>query len=148
VVLAGDLNTNAAKAGFNPHFKGMRDVSGKKGLDRMFISNSLAGGNARRIRKLSSDHPALVNHIKIPGLSEGGFTLNEGIARLHKKETVLTAPLSEKLNIGIDRLASGGGNTYNIYMPEMENREAVARYVMRRIESETQRRPGSRRIGN
>lgn len=44
----------------------------------------------------------------IPGLKGGGFTMSDGLAMLHKKETVLTAPLSEKLNQGIDNIADGG----------------------------------------
>jgi murein DD-endopeptidase MepM/ murein hydrolase activator NlpD len=44
----------------------------------------------------------------IPGLMEGGYTMSDGLAKLHKNETVLTAPLSEKLKIGIDNLADTG----------------------------------------
>jgi TP901 family phage tail tape measure protein len=50
----------------------------------------------------------------IPGLKSGGFTLNDGIAMLHKKETVLTAPLSEQLKSGIQRIDQGVNNDYNV----------------------------------
>lgn len=52
--------------------------------------------------------------IVMPQLRTGGYTLNDGYAKLHKKETVLTAPLSEKLKVGIDRLANDSGITYTI----------------------------------
>lgn len=44
----------------------------------------------------------------IPGLMKGGYTMSDGLAKLHKNETVLTAPLSEKLKIGIDNFAENG----------------------------------------
>jgi TP901 family phage tail tape measure protein len=50
----------------------------------------------------------------IPGLKKGGFTLNDGLAMLHKKETVLTAPLSEQLKSGIQRIDQGVNNDYNV----------------------------------
>lgn len=50
----------------------------------------------------------------IPGLATGGFTLNDGLAMLHKKETVLTAPLSEQLKSGIQKIDQGVNNEYTI----------------------------------
>lgn len=47
-------------------------------------------------------------------LKTGGYTLNDGYAKLHKAETVLTAPLSEKLNVGLEQLANGPVTTYTI----------------------------------
>lgn len=50
----------------------------------------------------------------IPGLSVGGkIKYDNTIANLHKGETVLTSPLSSRLENGIDRIDSGGTNTYN-----------------------------------
>jgi len=50
----------------------------------------------------------------IPGLAVGGkIKYDNTIANLHKNEAVLTAPLTSKLESGIDRIDSGGGNTYN-----------------------------------
>jgi TP901 family phage tail tape measure protein len=50
----------------------------------------------------------------IPGLKVGGkIRYDNTIANLHKNETVLTAPLSAKLERGIDRIDSGSGNIYN-----------------------------------
>lgn len=43
----------------------------------------------------------------IPGLKTGGYTMSDGLANLHKGETVLTAPLSEKLKVGIERIHDG-----------------------------------------
>jgi murein DD-endopeptidase MepM/ murein hydrolase activator NlpD len=50
----------------------------------------------------------------IPGLKVGGYTLNDGIAMLHKNETVLTAPLSEQLKSGIQKIDQGVNNDYNV----------------------------------
>ena len=50
----------------------------------------------------------------IPGLASGGFTLNDGLAMLHKKETVLTAPLSAQLKSGIQKIDQGVNNDYNV----------------------------------
>lgn len=50
----------------------------------------------------------------IPGLAVGGTVKYDNtIANLHRKEKVLTAPLSEKLERGIDKIDSGMGSTYN-----------------------------------
>lgn len=50
----------------------------------------------------------------IPGLAIGGkIKYDNTIANLHKGETVLTSPLSSRLENGIDRIDSGGTNTYN-----------------------------------
>lgn len=50
----------------------------------------------------------------IPGLAKGGFTLNNGLAMLHKKEAVLTAPLTEQLKSGIQKIDQGVNNDYNV----------------------------------
>ncbi|AXH68754.1 tape measure protein [Streptomyces phage SparkleGoddess] len=50
----------------------------------------------------------------IPGMKTGGFTLNDGLAMLHKNETVLTAPLSEQLKSGIQNIDQGTNNEYNV----------------------------------
>lgn len=75
---------------------------------------------ARRLQE------AFVSHL--PQLLNGGTTINTGLAKLHPKEMVLTKPLTEKLNQGIDRMASGGGDTYqfningsNLTVQEMED---------------------------
>lgn len=50
----------------------------------------------------------------IPGMETGGHTLSDGYAMLHKSETVLTAPLSEKLKSGINKIDQGVNNNYNV----------------------------------
>jgi len=50
----------------------------------------------------------------IPGMKTGGFTLSDGLAMLHKNETVLTAPLSEQLKSGIQNIDQGVNNQYNV----------------------------------
>lgn len=58
----------------------------------------------------------------IPGLATGGkIKYDNTIANLHKNEAVLTAPLTAKLENGIERIDSGGGNTYNFNI----NAEAI-----------------------
>ena len=58
----------------------------------------------------------------IPGLRVGGkIKYDNTIANLHKNETVLTSPLSEKLERGIERIDSGGPRTYNVTV----NAEAI-----------------------
>jgi TP901 family phage tail tape measure protein len=58
----------------------------------------------------------------IPGLAIGGkIKYDNTIANLHKNEAVLTAPLTAKLENGIDRIDSGSGNTYNVTI----NAEAI-----------------------
>ena len=49
-----------------------------------------------------------------PGLESGGITLNDGYAMLHKKEAVLTEPLTAKLQSGIENYANGGPIEYNV----------------------------------
>lgn len=50
----------------------------------------------------------------VPGLKTGGFTMNDGLAMLHKRETVLTAPLSQQLKSGIQKIDQGVNNEYNV----------------------------------
>jgi hypothetical protein len=142
VVFGGDYND--ARGGKIP---GLRS-SGHKGIDKIYAGLGRAGKATKLDNKITnSDHAAVFQTYKLPGLSKGGFTLNDGIARLHKKETVLTAPLSEKLNIGIDKLATGVGNTYNLHMYGFDgrvNEDVLANAVMRRIKREEARRAGSR----
>jgi cell wall-associated NlpC family hydrolase len=51
----------------------------------------------------------------IPALRKGAtINYDNTLANLHKGETVLTNPLTKKLNDGIDGLASGGDVSYNV----------------------------------
>jgi TP901 family phage tail tape measure protein len=52
----------------------------------------------------------------LPGLKTGGFTLSDGLARLHEDEAVLTAPLTDKLKSGIDKIDQGPIGGYNVEM--------------------------------
>lgn len=54
---------------------------------------------------------------KLPSMRIGGEVMYDNtIANLHKKETVLTAPLSEELKRGISNLDQNAGSEYNITM--------------------------------
>ncbi len=84
----------------------------------------------------------------LPGLKTGGHTLSDGLAMLHNKETVLTAPLSEKLKEGVNNMASGGNATYNLNMTftgDVENRDELARFVISTIKTAEARKPQSRK---
>jgi TP901 family phage tail tape measure protein len=50
----------------------------------------------------------------IPGMKDGGFTMSDGYAMLHKNEAVLTAPLTEQLKSGIQNIDQGVNNDYNV----------------------------------
>jgi len=50
----------------------------------------------------------------IPGMRKGGFTLSDGYAKLHAKEAVLTAPLTDQLKSGIQKIDQGINNDYNV----------------------------------
>lgn len=50
----------------------------------------------------------------IPQFREGGYTLSTGLAELHPKETVLSAPLTQDLHTGLDRFARGDTSEYNV----------------------------------
>jgi hypothetical protein len=52
----------------------------------------------------------------IPGLETGGFTMSDGLAMLHKNETVLTAPLSDSLKDGINNMDKSQHFGYNVNM--------------------------------
>jgi len=49
-----------------------------------------------------------------PSLNIGGWTMSDGLAKLHKDEAVLTKPLSSDLKEGVGRLAKGDLAEYNI----------------------------------
>jgi hypothetical protein len=51
-----------------------------------------------------------------PQLDKGGFTMNEGLANLHPKETVITAPLTEKFKAGVDNFANSDNSGYTVLM--------------------------------
>ena len=46
----------------------------------------------------------------LPGLKTGGFTLSDGMANLHQGEAVLTAPLTDQLKSGIQKIDQGVTN--------------------------------------
>lgn len=118
-----------------------------------------AGAQAARYRNMSGDglgqkyygpHAGIISNLlaQLPKLQSGGHTLSDGIAMLHNKETVLTAPLSEKLKEGVNNLASGGGNTYDIKVDARGtdlNESQLVRLVISGIEAIDARKPQSRK---
>jgi murein DD-endopeptidase MepM/ murein hydrolase activator NlpD/endonuclease/exonuclease/phosphatase family metal-dependent hydrolase len=160
VVMVGDFNRDLlAHPGSIP--KGMRTsvknkklggTHGKNWLDFVLMGKSITSAGNSIIRKgMDSDHHAFIAGLNIPGMRDGGFTLNDGIAKLHKKETVLTAPLSEKLNIGIDKLAEGSGDNYTLNMydvPNTINETIVANKVVKTLDRQKSRKAGSRTVSS
>ena len=88
----------------------------------------------------------------VPGMKTGGHTLSDGLAMLHKKETVLTAPLSQQLQSGIQNIANGGNTTYNfnVKAPNGSNYslEQIARAIWDIAKREEARKPQRRTINN
>lgn len=82
-----------------------------------------------------------------PSLNVGGMTLNDGYAKLHKKEAVLTKPLTEKFEQGVENFASGPSNSYsfgNIIIGEGNNvTEAQVEKILKKVFDEAQRKAGS-----
>jgi murein DD-endopeptidase MepM/ murein hydrolase activator NlpD len=75
----------------------------------------------------------------IPGLKTGGYTMNDGLAMLHKNEVVLTAPLTEQLKSGIQKIDQGSTNSYNVNVTftgpvnsEIDVEKAVTRAIQKR----------------
>lgn len=87
---------------------------------------------------------------EIPQLRTGGMVLSDNtLANLHKGERVLTAPLSSKLDAGIERLASGGNVTYNVdvIVPDTNaSPEKIAQVVLARIKHEEAAKGLPRRV--
>lgn len=79
-----------------------------------------------------------------PQMKTGGYTLSDGLAMLHKKETVLTAPLSEKLQQGIQNFAENKENTYNLNFYGVTDKDEIATHVIKVIKREEARKPQKR----
>lgn len=101
-----------------------------KGLNELIYSGpggiNLLNGSAHTFNPVTrADHHDHVHvaatkdslaKLSMPSMRTGGFTLSDGYARLHKKEAVLTAPLTQALKDGINNIDSAGNNQYNITM--------------------------------
>lgn len=84
----------------------------------------------------------------LPALKDGAFTLSDGMAMLHRGETVLTADLTNQLIEGIGRFANGGQSIYNLNVNANGTRATandIARAAVRLIEQAEARKPQSRR---
>ena len=81
-----------------------------------------------------------------PSLNVGGMTLNDGYAMLHKKEAVLTQPLTAKLEQGVDKFANGPTNQYNVNVTvEGDGDEAKIKSVVMSALTDLERRKGQSR---
>lgn len=93
--------------------------------------------------------PVGAREMRIPQLRVGGtVNYDDTIANLHKNETVLTAPLSKKLEQGINGLDSGGTTMYNININGAnQSADQIADKVMQKIQRKEQVR-GPKRVIN
>lgn len=85
----------------------------------------------------------------LPALKNGGFTMSDGLAMLHKGETVVTEPLTKQFHEGVDRFANGGETTYNLNMNftgDVANKDEIAKHVIKVIGRAEARKPQSRRV--
>ena len=166
VFVAGDLNNdprniNGPKARGSRFFTplGLKDnwnkqnmngnyTIGRSYLDHVFYDPRMAQLLSQKvIRGLTSDHNALLTNFKLPAFANGGYTLSDGLAMLHKKETVLSAPLTEQLHAGMKNFANGGNTTYNFNMSmgaQQYSLQALARELWRLAKAEESRKPQSR----
>lgn len=82
------------------------------------------------------------------GLRSGGLTLSDGLARLHANEAVIDPLRTRKLFEGIDNLASGEGDTYNVNVDASGTNvsaDEIANKVIKKIERLQQSKPKKRR---
>jgi len=142
VVFGGDYNERNAK-----RFKGMNAFG--PGIDRIYSGLKKSGkGSTISTKALASDHGAVFQNYKLPGLKTGGYTMNEGMAMLHKKELVLDAPRTKVLHEGIENLASGGNAEYNLHMHINggdHNADELVTKVITRLKRLESRKPRSLR---
>jgi murein DD-endopeptidase MepM/ murein hydrolase activator NlpD len=84
-----------------------------------------------------------------PGLLNGGFTLNDGYAMLHKREAVVPEPLTDKFRQGLDAFANMGTNQYNVNVTVQGDGDAdkIARVVKSTLRDMDENAGPSRRIG-
>ncbi len=80
------------------------------------VGDALRDKNAALMSAAQTGWPEIYSGGKLamPQLNVGGLTLNDGYAMLHKNEAVLTAPLTEKLHSGIEKIDSGLNSEYNV----------------------------------
>jgi len=80
-------------------------------------------------------------------LKSGGHTLSDGLAMLHNKETVLTAPLSEKLKEGVNKWHQERCNVYITVDAEGTdlNEAQIVTLVTSALDAKEARKPVSRK---
>jgi len=96
--------------------------------------------------------PDSLSALRIPGLKVGGeIRYDNTLANLHKNETVLTAPLSAKLNEGINNISNAGDTNVNIDLRGAHVTQDTVqdiRKVVRDVLDQRDNRNGrSRRVG-
>jgi TP901 family phage tail tape measure protein len=144
VVFGGDYND-----GRNGRIKGLR-ASGHKGIDKIYSGLKGTGKATKLSNKITnSDHAAVFQTYKLPQLSTGGYTVNSGLANLHPRELVVDAQRTKVLHEGIDRLATGGNNEYNVKVVlngADVSADEVARKVTTGLQRLEARKPRQRRF--
>jgi hypothetical protein len=144
VVFGGDYND-----GRKGRIKGLR-ASGHKGIDKIYSGLKGTGKATKLSNKITnSDHAAVFQTYKLPQLSTGGYTVNSGLANLHPRELVVDAQRTKVLHEGIDRLATGGNNEYNVKVVlngADVSADEVARKVTTGLQRLEARKPRQRRF--
>lgn len=142
VFIMGDLNT------LNPKIKGWSSRTGR-GIDHIMAQAGVKMKGSRRVRGLSSDHPAVLAQYMFPGLAKGARNVNvEGLFRLHKNEAVLTDDINKQFKLGVERFANGPQNNYNVNMNfngEVSDKAAMRRFIIDTFRGMEKAKPVSRR---
>lgn len=95
----------------------------------------------------------LVPQMSVPALAAGAdINFDNTLANLHRGERVLTAPLTNKLDEGLSKLANGGGVVYDVDVvvqgsATKDDANSIANAVIRKLQQQENRQGRSRKVG-
>jgi hypothetical protein len=114
---AVDIGANA----YDPAQSAMGDMvarafAGQPGVNQILWKTMLGGNHFNHVHVgFGGYHNGGLVGASMPQLKVGGeIQYDNVVANLHRKETVLTAPLSQKLKDGINKIDSGMGTKYSV----------------------------------
>lgn len=154
VIMGGDFNPGRKGPGFIEKHIGLVSDRDKFSLDHLLYDKSLMKSLGLQVLDgMSSDHPAVVSKFQIPSHKDGAQNVrwDNTLVNMHKKESILTEPQSDKFRYladNIDKIAMGGGNEYNIRVEvsgAQVNENMIAEKVVQAIRKEEARKPLRRR---
>ncbi len=124
---------------------------GNRYIDQMFTSKEFKLLGSQLKRNMAGLHGAAsLAQYTLPSMKVGGeVKWDNTIANLHKNEKVLTAPLSKKLDIGLDNFANGAGNKYTVKVTVNGNEAGldenkIAELAVGKLKAMEKRKPGGR----